>query len=152
MNGSDVIAGPGKTKSLPRGIRNNNPGNIRSGSIKWVGQIDKDDKGFCIFSSHILGLRALVKLLDTYAKTYKLNTVKKIITRWAPSTENDTGAYIESVAKTVGVAAEEKIDYQAPTNHHILLRLVIGIVMHENGQQPYTMQDIDTAIDLARRA
>lgn len=84
--------------NTPRGIRNNNPGNIRWGS-DWKG-LKKDgkqqDPSFCVFETPEYGIRALAKLLQNYQLLYGLNTPRKIINRYAPPTENETVSYIDS--------------------------------------------------------
>ncbi len=86
---------------IPRGIRNHNPGNIRW-QDEWLG-LKKDgkqqDPSFCVFISPVCGIRALAKVLKNYQRLYGLNTPRKIISRYAPPNENQTLAYINSVAK-----------------------------------------------------
>ena len=131
---------------VARGIRNNNPGNIRHGE-KWEGLSDKQtDSSFCIFVSPEYGIRALVKILLTYYKKYKLNTVKKIISRYAPPSENETESYIKSVANQLGVASDEEIDLSSVAVLAVLLR---AIIRHENGEQPYSDEQILKGIHLA---
>lgn len=89
-----------------RGIRNNNPGNIRRGS-SWKGLVpflvDPSnnqryyDKQFCQFESMELGVRALIVLLRTYYYKHKLRTIEKIILRYAPLSENNSYSYINFV-------------------------------------------------------
>ena len=131
---------------LARGIRNNNPGNIRKGE-KWKGLSEhQTDSSFCIFVSPEYGIRALVKILLTYYKKYKLNTVKKIISRYAPPSENETESYIKSVANQLGVASDEEIDLSSVAVLAVLLR---AIIRHENGEQPYSDEQILKGIHLA---
>lgn len=93
-----------------RGIRNNNPANIRRGSY-WRGLVNKPtDKEFCQFISMSWGVRALLITLRTYVVKHHLHTVREIITRWAPPTDgNNTEKYIEYVEKAV-----EQIDTPIP--------------------------------------
>ena len=129
-----------------RGIRNNNPGNIRKGE-KWKGLSEhQTDSSFCIFVSPEYGIRALVKILLTYYKKYKINTVKKIISRYAPPSENETESYIKSVANQLGVASDEEIDLSSVAVLAVLLR---AIIRHENGEQPYSDEQILKGIHLA---
>lgn len=89
----------------PRGIRNNNPGNIRHGA-NWHGLNPdgrKIDPAFCVFTTSVAGIRALAKVLINYKRIHGLNTVRQIISRYAPPNENQTTAYIQSVAKQLGV-------------------------------------------------
>ncbi|WP_027179783.1 hypothetical protein [Maridesulfovibrio bastinii] len=129
---------------IPRGIRNNNPGNIRHG-INWEGLAElQPDKSFCSFKSPEYGIRAMAKILLTYQRKYGLNTVFGIINRWAPPVENDTGAYIEHVSSECGVAPHEEIAVA-----DFLGELCTAIIRHENGQQPYEHTIIQKGIALA---
>lgn len=85
-----------------RGIRNNNPANIRKGS-HWNGMVkNQTDTQFCQFVSMSWGVRALLITLRTYVTKYNLHTVREIISRWAPPSDgNDTEKYIEFVEKEV---------------------------------------------------
>lgn len=91
-----------------RGLRNNNPANIRRGST-WKGLVpflvDANngqryyDKQFCQFKSMEYGVRAFFALMKTYHYKYKLNTVSKVLHRFAPLSENNTYAYIANVCR-----------------------------------------------------
>ena len=123
---------------VPRGIRNNNPGNIRLGA-KWQGlSKEQPDASFCTFTEHKYGLRALMKLLLTYAHKYHLDSVREIISRWAPPNENDTNAYIRRVAQWIRVNPDSPLDL---TERTAMTRLAQAIVMHENGQPPEELPD-----------
>lgn len=116
---------------LPRGYRNNNPGNIRLGA-NWKGmRPTQTDPDFCQFRDPVDGLRALMRVILTYARKYKLCSVTQIITRWAPPNENNTGAYIDAVSRYLGVLPNEVIDVTKPA---ILIGLAQGIVVHELGR------------------
>lgn len=143
--------------TIPRGIRNNNPGNIRWSNDQWKGLIPKDqasDKSFCVFRTPEYGIRAMTRILRRYMQypgipnvgKPKIDTVREIISRWAPPNENNTEAYIQSVAKNVGVAANSPIDV---FDSAIMLKLLKAIIAHENGQQPYTDAQILAGINLA---
>ncbi len=117
---------------LPRGIRNNNPGNIRLTGAKWRGQRSvQADAAFVEFESPLLGLRALMVLLLTYFRRHDLDTVESIINRYAPPHENATDHYAESVAKQMGVKRREVLDVTKPA---VLAGLARAIVNHENGK------------------
>lgn len=123
-------------KKVPRGIRLNNPGNIDRNTTKWQG-MSKDQSGdsrFVVFDHAKWGIRALAKTLMTYQSKHGLNTIRGIINRWAPPVENDTGSYVNAVAKAVGVKPDQKIDV---TDAEIMFPLVEAIIKHENGVQPY---------------
>ena len=97
---------------LPRGIRNNNPLNIRLSSDRWQGQrppstSPEGEKAFCVFESMAYGWRAaFVILCKTYYGKYKLKTIRALITRWAPPKENNTEAYIRRVTDRIGIGAD----------------------------------------------
>lgn len=102
------------SKAKPRGIRNNNPLNIRKGN-NWQGerhpQLDRD---FEEFESMEYGIRAAFKLFRNYitgfsGRSVKYNTIRKLIRRWAPPTENATQRYIDFVCKEVGKDQNEVI-------------------------------------------
>ncbi len=141
-----VVAGLGTGIFLmTRGIRNNNPGNIRHGTSRWQGMsAAQPDTEYVTFDSPLYGIRAMAKLLTNYESRYGLDTIRGIITRWAPPIENITASYIDNVSRIVGVLPDQKIDVgerMAP--------LIKAIIQHENGQQPYTDEQINQGIALA---
>jgi len=137
-----------------RGIRNNNPGNIERGE-KWQGlsarhemtPAQKKEKRFCVFRSPEWGIRALVKIIQTYERKHSLDTVRGIIERWAPPSENDTSSYITQVAMALSVEQDAPLNL---ANTRTMLALVKAIIRHENGLQPYDDATIRAAIALAR--
>jgi hypothetical protein len=134
--------------TISRGIRNHNPGNIRWGD-DWKGLVptaQRTDKSFCQFISPEYGIRAMVIILRNYQRKHGLNTVSGIISRWAPASENDTQAYISSVAQATGVSADQRIDV---TDSRIMFPLLEAIIKHENGSQPYESDVLVRAVSLA---
>lgn len=140
-----------------RGLRNNNPGNIDyHQSNPWNG-LDKDkpsDGRFCRFISPEYGIRAMARVLRNYTKRDGLpgvggagiDTVKEVINRWAPPSENVTSAYVASVSKAVGVDAETPINL---ADRGVMALLIEAIIRHENGLQPYSIELILRGIDMA---
>ena len=123
-------------KKLPRGIRNNNPGNIRLTSIAWRGQKKFQlDPDFVEFEAPVMGLRAMMRLLLTYYLRHQLDTVESIINRYAPPHENATDSYAAAVAKALGVRRRDPIDVTQPET---LTALARAITRHENGHPPKT--------------
>lgn len=119
---------------LPRGIRNNNPGNLRLGKTSWQGQkAEQSDTSFVEFTDGISGLRALMKTLMTYQVKYGLDSVESIINRYAPPHENATDHYIHNVTRAMGIRRRDKIDL---TNAAIMIMLARAIVRQENGDPP----------------
>lgn len=122
----------------PRGIRNNNPGNIRYVGTQWRGLVG-DDGAFCIFDTPENGIRAIAKVLTTYGKR-GLNTIGEIIPVWAPSTENDTQSYIDAVCTDCHRNADQTLSKEDWPD------FIAAIIHHENGQQPYTQDQINAGI------
>lgn len=127
----------------PRGIRNNNPGNLRPGRYPWLGQTFVDNEGYCVFSSWQLGVRAMVKNLMAYRDWHKLYSIKGIIKRWAPSNENDTDKYIAFIVKHMGEPADARLDLKSCA---IVQKLIEGIIYYECGTQPYDTNEISTIV------
>lgn len=120
-----------KENHIPRGIRNNNPGNIVRTKERWMGlSSDQRDPRFLTFQSIEWGYRALIKLLSNYIRLRKLDTVALIIQRWAPSHEKNTEAYISFVCRTTGLGRNQKLSADKAT----LTALAAAISEHENGR------------------
>ena len=122
----------------PRGIRNNNPGNIEFRPTNaWRGQTGSDGR-FATFATPEAGIRALA--IDVGTKYSRgLNSVQAIISAYAPPSENDTTAYVARIARQLGVAPTARIDVNDP---RIRAALVSAIISHENGMQPYSAETI----------
>jgi hypothetical protein len=92
--------------SKPRGIRNNNPGNIKISSSNWAGKVPIEDNTDGVFEqfTHIsYGIRAALILLKKYYREYGLKTIRGIVNRWAPPTENETNIYVRTVSDCMGI-------------------------------------------------
>lgn len=115
---------------LARGLRNNNPGNIRLSTTQWQGQVPGEDTAFVTFETMAHGIRALVVLLQTYFNKHRLDTVRKIISRWAPPSENDTDAYIAAVCKPGNLDPNQILTPDRLTLEYLARQ----IAKHENGK------------------
>jgi hypothetical protein len=131
-NKLDEVAG-----NLPLGLRSNNPGNLRPlpRNQTWNGQdgIVTTPAGgaYCRFKTMDDGVRAASKLILNYGRKHNLYTVRGIISRWAPpSDDNHTEAYIAAVCAAVGVKPDDEIDQRA---HDILPKIMLAIFRQENG-------------------
>ena len=98
-------------ETTPRGIRNNNPLNIRYNTGNcWVGQTGSDGQ-FCKFSAPKYGVRAAVKILQKYAGHDSKASILEIINKWAPRSDgNNTDAYIATVCKAMNMRPTDTID------------------------------------------
>lgn len=125
----------------PRGIRNNNPLNIKWVSFQvWNGQTGQDSGGFVIFDKPENGIRAAVRTLTSY-KNAGYVTPRQIVTRW---TGGDSKAiqdsYVSHICAGLGIYESEAVQ---PAQWFELIKIMIK---HENGQQPYSDQIIKAGI------
>jgi hypothetical protein len=125
----------------PRGIRNNNPGNLnyvgQAGAVRESGPNGR----FAVFSTAEEGLAALANQLRLYSKR-GIRSVRDIISKFAPPGENNTQAYIASVSKSLGVSAGGMIDVNDP---RIMQGLMNAIIRVENGKNPYSAEQLSAA-------
>jgi hypothetical protein len=117
---------------MSRGLRNNNPGNIRQNSDNFLGEIKPSaDPTFKQFESIEYGYRAIFVTLNTYQKKYGLSTIRAMISRWAPPKDNnDTEAYIRAVSSESGVPENSRI---TSTNKDVMVPIVAAMSRVENG-------------------
>ena len=115
----------------PRGIRNDNPLNIRHGKSQWVGMRKvQTDKAFVQFTERRYGYRAAFVLLRNYIGR-GVNTIGKIIARWAPPGDgNNTQAYIEYVSITTGIDASLELAFEDKAK---LVEIVRSMAHMESG-------------------
>jgi hypothetical protein len=139
-----VIGGGRIMYNQTRGLRNNNPGNIRHGQ-KWQGMAPQQtDSEFVQFVSPEYGIRAMARILINYQRSYGLNTLRQFIYRWAPPTENLTDAYVASASRYTGIKPDEPLEVERE-----LTRIIPGIIRHENGMQPYSEEIIRNGVAMA---
>ena len=128
-----------------RGIRNNNPLNIRRGTSRWVGRRETvTDKEFEEFISMAYGYRAAWKLMDTYRlrlrQEGKSYTLENIIHRWAPPEDgNDTTAYLRTVIRLLDYKVGGREVLPSPTckeGHKIFARILAAMTCVECGIKP----------------
>ena len=130
---------------IPRGLRNNNPLNIRVGNV-WLGEVSNPtDPLFEQFNSMEYGLRAGFVLLRRYIRHYKRQTIEDIISSWAPSNENNTKAYIDTVVKVSGIPSNRILHY---SDKDTMCKLVDAMCFVENGKH-VSMEKITKGYDLA---
>lgn len=117
-----------------RGIRNNNPLNIRRGTSKWQGLADEQkDSAFCQFQEQKYGWRAaFILICRTYYLKYHLATPYDIISRFAPASENNVDAYVKHVCKISGYSPHSVLPVPAQ-NPGYWLKLVSAMAIHESG-------------------
>ena len=133
---------------VARGIRNNNPLNIRHSKDKWQGKaLKQTDKSFVQFKSRVYGYRAAFKILHTYITKGK-DTIGKIIAKWAPSSDgNNTQSYINYVSRTTGINASHALRWEDKDD---LVEVVRSMAHMESG----IIEDkalVEEAYDLANK-
>jgi len=119
-----------------RSVRNNNPGNIDRGSSQWEGAVPGNDSRFETFATPEHGVRAMTKTLYTYQDRHRLSTVNQMVSRWAPPTENNTAAYVNSVASAMGVDPNQPVDLRS--NPELAERMITSMIRHEGGAEAST--------------
>ena len=128
-----------------RGIRNNNPGNIRITKDKWQGLREKqEDKSFFQFTEMKWGYRALIRTLQNYRKRHGCTTISDFIKRWAPPVENNTSGYITRVCKEMQVPDSYIPDINDKAT---MCAFASAISMVENGT-PALMKDVEDGWNL----
>tara|TARA_R110002153_G_scaffold23408_2_gene75963 strand:- start:2153 stop:2659 length:507 start_codon:yes stop_codon:yes gene_type:complete len=115
-------------------IFNNNPGNIRTSSTNWNGEVTEPGEEFERFSDMHMGVRASARILRTYGRKYGIDTINKIIDRYAPPEDNNPNNvnYAKHVSNGSGFDVNEKIDLNDP---QVLMKLMRPIFQFENGQK-----------------
>lgn len=126
-----------------RGKRNNNPLNIRISSDAWQGKIGNDG-AFEKFSSMTYGLRAGIIILRTYYNKYGLKTIREMITRFAPPSENNTNSYVNNVSSRTGIDADKTLTFNKAT----MLPIIVQMCRIECGYIPSNVE-LDAAFSLA---
>lgn len=128
---------------LPRGMRNNNPGNIRKSNTAWKGKISSTDNAFEQFSAYVWGIRAMIKNLQSYQRDRGLNTLTQLINTWAPAADNnDTSAYIRNVALSSGFSPTQSLNL---SDKNTMRKLVRSMAVVENGRDAITDPQFDYA-------
>ena len=132
---------------VPKGIRNNNPGNIEHGD-DWLGLANNQkDARFCTFARPKYGIRAICKILFSYNRR-GVNTIAGIVRTWAPPHENPTQRYIENVSNWTGLKEYEKLDLK---DEDTLVKLCKAIARQENGTIGFKEETYQEGVRLALR-
>ena len=124
--------------AAPLGVRNNNPDNLR----QW-GDMPRDAKGYAMFPTAEAGLAAAIKNLRAQQQVHGLSTIESIISKWAPPSENDTGAYISDVVKRTGFGAKQRLNLDDAAT---VAPLISSIIKHEGNGGAYSEDMINKAV------
>jgi hypothetical protein len=123
-----------------RGLRNHNPGNVRA-APNAVGS----DGSFPQFGSDADGLAAMARQLMLYGDRGN-NSISGILHTYAPSSENNTRAYIDDVSRATGYQAQDRVNLHDPA---VLRNLMSAMISHENGTQPFSRDQLDAGVSSA---
>lgn len=126
-------------KNLSRGLRNNNPGNLIKSGIGWQGKIKGTDSRFETFSTLFFGLRAMATDIANDITLDGLDTLGKLIEKYAPRFENDTDAYIARVGSDTGLLKNEPINLTP----ELLAKIMRSKINVENGKDAALISDAD---------
>lgn len=136
-------------KKLPRGLRNCNPGNIRTTRDRWQGlRPVQTDPEFFQFETMAWGYRALMRTLQNYRLRHGCRTVADFIGQWAPSVENDTAGYVRFVCQRMQVPSTFVPDVN---DKRTMCLIAAAISRMENGVEP-DMEEIETGWELLTKS
>lgn len=149
------FGGEDVSEPLPRGIRNNNPGNLRRSADAWLGLARPDqmtdfqqrESDFFVFREPEWGMRAMISLLRTYKRKHGLATPRAIIARYAPSSDNnDVASYASALAAALGIGIDDPTNVEDPET---AIRMIRAMIRHENGTKIlYSDIQYRTALEL----
>ncbi len=133
---------------MTRGLRNNNPGNLRLSKDKWQGlKAVQTDKEFFQFETMAHGYRALIRTLQNYRKLHKCQTIADFISRYAPKIENNTAGYIQRVCREMQVPTTYVPDVNDKAT---MCNFAAAISQVENGV-PAVMADVYSGWELLNK-
>ena len=137
-----INRGPG----APLGLRNRNPANVRpDGSSQWDGLAGVDqDNDMNIYENDHFGIRSSARSINTQFQRGQFNTVEGLMNTYAPADDNNnTQAYINHIRQRMNLEPNQQIDLNDP---EVMTDLLTVMIQHENGQNPYTREQIRNAV------
>ena len=134
-----------------RGLRNNNPLNIiKSPRISWQGEVKPStDRNFAQFETMGYGCRAALKLLNTYYHKHRCVTLSMIIRRWAPESENNVRAYIQTVSQLTGIGPHTLLPPMKEETREIWVKIVLAMATVECGLDAEGQEELLPSIEEA---
>ena len=133
-----------------RGLRNCNPLNIiKTKNTVWLGQIHTDaEQTFCQFSEMVYGCRAALKLLNTYYHKHRCVTLSMIIRRWAPESENNVRAYIQTVSQLTGIGPHTLLPPMKEETKTVWCDIVLAMASVECGLNALGREQLAPSIEV----
>lgn len=137
----------------PRAVRNNNPGNLRIGQ-PWKGLMPHEhmdveqalEDEFCVFENPMWGFRALASVFLHYARHDHITTLRGAIARFAPSSENNTGAYLNAVVNMTRFGPDAAYPFTTPA---AMQELCHAVAFHESGGWFFKSADLVAGVNAA---
>lgn len=134
-------------RPLPRGIKNHNPLNIRiNPANNWQGRVDPSsntDGAFEQFTDPVWGIRAGARNIIFHYDRNGADTIRKLVTLWAPPSENDTSGYVRYVSGSSGFHPDQELVFHM---YEHMKPVLVAMIRIENGMQPYTDAQIDAGL------
>jgi hypothetical protein len=136
---------------IPLGIRNNNPGNLEWGGFtKSLGATGPGDGGrFARFPTMEKGICAAATNLISYQEHFGIETIRQVVNRWAPGTENNVVSYIDFMCHVCELGPDDKLDFH---DHNTLYWLCTAIFEEENGHDAFTTLVSDAVLEAGIQA
>lgn len=137
------------TDTAPRGIRNNNPGNLNYAGQSGAKKESGENGRFAVFESMRDGISALYRQIQLYFSR-GVNTIESVVNKYAPAEDNNNvQAYIRQLVGATGKQADEKLSGE---DTETVFKLIRGIINHENGKGYVSDQDILSGIQVGSTA
>ncbi len=135
-----------KIKNMTLGLTLHNPGNIKHSNFIYVGEkVPSKSPVFKEFYQNVYGYRALFSLLTHYIMCDNTNTIEKIITKYAPSNEKNTQAYIKDICEKTKIFYDAEVSCK---NQVTMQKLVTAICEHEQGDRNIKPEEVQKGMKL----
>jgi hypothetical protein len=116
------------TAKTPRGVRLRNPGNLRRSADPWQGlAAEQTDLEFFVFETMPHGIRAMARVLISYQDRHGIRSVRRVVNRYAPPTENKTASYVDVVANRTGFRPDEELDLHTYAHLRPLVEAMVEV-------------------------
>lgn len=147
VSGMMERAGDALAPNLPRGLRNNNPGNLNFARQPGATLENGPDARFAAFQTMGEGIAALDRQLGLYIGRGN-NTIRGIVSEYAPEKDdNNEAAYRAELHQLTGISVDEKIDWGDSKKIKDLIR---AIIVHENGYRGSSISEDEIAAAMGR--
>ena len=134
----------------PIGVRQNNPGNLRSdGKTRWYGGNLPAKGKFITFDTPENGIRAMARILRNYELKKRIGNLGTAIRTYAPAKENDVPGYIRHVSGATGIQPDAPIHLSDPATLRTLIPAMLSKEVGPKHSVQYTPEMISNAVERA---